>query len=61
MKNRNVIISVYQDGFRRAVRALNALGTVDRSSYHNLLIMTVEDPLALLEAIEREADNNPAL
>lgn len=43
------------------VRALNALGTVDRSSYHNLLIMAVEDPLLLLEAIERETDNNPAL
>jgi len=30
-------------------------------AYHNVLIMEVEDPLALLEAIERETDNNPAL
>ncbi len=40
----NVVISVYQGGFRRAVRALTAFGRVDRSPYHNVLVMRVEDP-----------------
>lgn len=61
MKDWNVVISVYQGGFRRAVRALRVLGSIDRSPYHNVLVMAVENPLAVLEAIERETDRIPAL
>lgn len=61
MKDWNVIISVYQDGFRRAIHALSALGSIDRSPYHNVLVMAVADPVALLEAVERETDSKPAL
>ncbi len=61
MKDWNVVISVFQDGFKRAVRALEAFGTVDRSPYHNVLVMAVEDPVALLAAIEHEADSKPFL
>ena len=57
----NVVVSIYQDGFRRALRALEAFGRVERSPYHNVLVMTVEEPIALLEAVERRTEENPAL
>lgn len=61
MKEWNVVVTVYQDGFRRAIRALGELGAVDRSPYHNVLVMRVDDPLALLGAIERETARTPPL
>lgn len=61
MKDWNVVISVYQDGYRRALRALRELGAVERSPYHNVLVMRVDDPLALLEAVERRTEEIPAL
>lgn len=57
----NVVVSIYQDGFRRAWRALRDLGPVAGSPYHNLFVMKVEDPMALLAAIERLTEENPAL
>jgi tRNA(Ser,Leu) C12 N-acetylase TAN1 len=57
----NAVISVYQDGFRRALRVLRELGPVERSPYHNVLIMTVDDPVALLEAIECRTEESTAL
>ena len=61
MKDWNVVISVYQDGFRRALHALRELGPVERSPYHNVLLMKAENPMALLEAVERKTEENPAL
>jgi tRNA(Ser,Leu) C12 N-acetylase TAN1 len=61
VKDWNAVISVYQGGFRRALRALKQCGPVERSPYHNVLVMRVEDPTALLEAIERKTDTNTAL
>lgn len=61
MKNWNVIVSIYQDGFKRALRALRELGSVERSPYHNVLIMTVENPIALLDAIEKQTKERAAL
>lgn len=61
MKDWNVVVTVYQDGFRRALRALQKLGQAERSPYHNVLVMKVEDPIALLEAIEKRTEENPAL
>jgi len=61
MKDWNIIISVFQDGFKQAARALKLFGAVDRSPYHNVLVMAAENPLAVLENIECEADNRPFL
>ena len=61
MKDWNVIVSVYQDGFRRALRALQQFGQAERSPYHNVLVMKVEDPMAVLEAIEKRTGESPAL
>jgi tRNA(Ser,Leu) C12 N-acetylase TAN1 len=61
VKDWNVVISIYQDGFRRALRALREFGPVERSPYHNVLVMRAEDPMALLEAVERRTEESPAL
>ena len=61
MKDWNVVVSIYQDGFKRALRALEALGPVERSPYYNVLAMRVDDPVALLEAVERRTEESPAL
>jgi tRNA(Ser,Leu) C12 N-acetylase TAN1 len=61
MRDWNVIISIYQDGFRRAQRALETLGSVEPSSYHNVLVMKVDDPMALLDAVEQRTEEIPAL
>ncbi len=40
---------------------MKEFGAVERSPYHNVLVMKVEDPTALLEAIERKTEENSAL
>ena len=61
MKNWNVIVSIYQDGFKRALRALREFGSVGHTPYHNILVMAVENPLALLNSVEQRAKERPAL
>jgi hypothetical protein len=38
MRNWNITISIFQDGFRHAIRALRKLGPVERSPYHKVLL-----------------------
>lgn len=61
MRDWNVVVSLYQDGFRTALRILKEFGPVEPSPYHNVLVMRVENPTALLEAIERKTEENTAL
>ena len=61
MRDWNVVVSIYQDGFRRAVHALQELGKVERSPYHNVLVMKVESGISLLDAVERKTQESPAL
>jgi tRNA(Ser,Leu) C12 N-acetylase TAN1 len=61
VKDWNVVVSIYQDGLRRALRALREFGPVERSPYYNVLVMRVELPIALLEAVEKRTEENPAL
>lgn len=61
MKEWNIIISVFQDGFRQALRALRKFGEVERGHFHNVLAMAVDDPMALLSAIEEQIKHEPAL
>jgi tRNA(Ser,Leu) C12 N-acetylase TAN1 len=61
VKDWNVVVSVFQDGYSRALRALQKLGVAERSPYHNVLVMKVDDPIVLLNAIEKRTEENPAL
>ena len=38
-----------------------SLGRIERSPYHNVLVMAVENPVDLLDAIERRSVDDPAL
>ncbi len=61
MKDWNVVVTIFQEGFRRAMRALEKLGDVARSPYHNVLVMKSDDPERLLSAIEQATEEDPAL
>jgi tRNA(Ser,Leu) C12 N-acetylase TAN1 len=57
----NLIVCTYQDGYRRARRALRELGWAIRSPYHNVIVLAVDDPMAALEVLEKRAAEHPAL
>jgi tRNA(Ser,Leu) C12 N-acetylase TAN1 len=61
VKDWNTIVTIYQQGFRRAMRALQGIGPTDRTPYYNVLIMKIEDPVAALETIERLTQERAAL
>ena len=61
MKDWNVVVSIFQDGYSRALRALQKRGVGERSPYDNVLVMKVEDPVVLIEAFEKRTEENPAL
>ena len=61
MKDWNMVVTIYQEAFRRALRALQDIGPAAPGPYHNLLVMKVDDPMAVLEAIERLTEQRPAL
>jgi tRNA(Ser,Leu) C12 N-acetylase TAN1 len=58
----NVVVSIYQDGFPRARRALAKLGDVRPTGYYNVLMMSADDdPLELVSAVEQLTEEKPAL
>jgi tRNA(Ser,Leu) C12 N-acetylase TAN1 len=61
VKDWNVIVTIYQQGFRRVLAALRKIGPAERSPYHNVLIIKVDDPGAALATIERRIEENTAL
>jgi tRNA(Ser,Leu) C12 N-acetylase TAN1 len=61
VKDWNLIVTIYQEGFRRALRALQGIGPTERSPYHNVIVMKVDDPVEVLDAVERLTDESPAL
>jgi tRNA(Ser,Leu) C12 N-acetylase TAN1 len=61
MKDWNLVITIFQDGFRRALRALHVFGPIERTHYYNVLAMKVDNPVKALEAIELQTEENTAL
>lgn len=61
MRDWNVVVCVYQEGFRRVLHALRDCGAAERSPYYNVLVMRADDPLAVLTELERRAEESPAL
>jgi tRNA(Ser,Leu) C12 N-acetylase TAN1 len=58
MKDWNIVVTIYQDGFKPALRELKHLG--DRATlYHNVLVHEVGDPTALLD--QNGETKSPAL
>lgn len=61
MRDWNVVVTVHEEGYRTANRTLREFGRIEPSSFHNLLLMKVDDPQALLEALEDRAAAAPDL
>ena len=61
MRDWNVVVSVYEEGFRRVLKALRQLAPTERSDYYNVLLMKADDPVALLSAIEQKTEESTAL
>lgn len=57
----NAIVSIYRSGHKRALEALAKLGRVEPSSYHHVLVVSVDDPLGLIATVEQQAKQDPAL
>jgi tRNA(Ser,Leu) C12 N-acetylase TAN1 len=61
LRDWNVVVSVYQEGFRRVLKALRQLAPTERSDYYNVLVMKADDPVAVLTAIEEKTEESTAL
>jgi len=61
MKDWNLVVTIFQDGFRCALRSLRVLGSIERTPYHNVLAMKVDDPVKVLEEIELKTQDSTAL
>ena len=61
MKDWNLVVTIFQDGFRRTIRALRNLGPIEKTPYHNVLVMSVDEPVKVLEAIELKTEESTAL
>lgn len=57
----NVIVTVHEEGFREAKRALRVFGVVEISSFYNVLIMHVVDVHDFLRDFASEFSQNPYL
>ncbi len=61
MKDWNLIVTVRAQGWRPAQRALRNLTPTQPSGHYNVLLAKADDPLALLEEVDRRADSEPVL
>jgi len=59
MRDWNVIVSVREGGFTRARRLLGEFGPVSPSEFRDVLVMRVENPRQLLEALTARAAEEP--
>ena len=61
MKDWNVVITPYPQEWPPAVRALRGVAQAAPSGHYNVLLAKVDDPVALLESLERRAESEPVL
>ena len=57
----NVVVTAYPQGRRPALRALRRFGRASGSGHYNVLLATVDDPVALLDTLEGEAQTHAVL
>jgi tRNA(Ser,Leu) C12 N-acetylase TAN1 len=57
----NVVVTVYEDGFKTARRILSDAGAISPTAYHDVLVMTVEDPRAFLDWFTQRVTQEPGL
>ena len=59
MRDWNVLVSVREGGFNRACKLLREFGAVSPTGFLDLLVMRVDDPGQLLEALTAKAAAEP--
>ena len=60
-KSWNVVVTAFSEGWRPALRALRQLGEAQASGHYNVILATADDPVGLLDALERRAQTEPVL
>jgi tRNA(Ser,Leu) C12 N-acetylase TAN1 len=61
MHDWNVVITVHEDGYNSARNILERHGKVDRTDFFNILLMQTADYWQLLDALQEEANQDPAV
>jgi tRNA(Ser,Leu) C12 N-acetylase TAN1 len=61
MHDWNVVVSVFEHGFRRARDLLETLGPVHKTDYFNVLVMKIEDSEGFLRTLKEWSDRDPEI
>lgn len=61
MRDWNVVVTVNENGFNKARRALKKFGEVARTDYFNVLVMRVDDSARFLDELSRELEKDSEL
>jgi tRNA(Ser,Leu) C12 N-acetylase TAN1 len=59
--NWNVVVTVHEEGFKPARRVLREAGPISPTDYHDVLVMTVEDPRAFTDWLAERIAQEPGL
>ena len=57
----NVVVSVYEDGYKDALRVLEPFGRVTRTGYYNVLVMRVDDISAFINRLAALVAETPGV
>jgi tRNA(Ser,Leu) C12 N-acetylase TAN1 len=57
----NVVLTIFPEGYRRAIRALRELGAVEHTRFHNVLVVRADDARVFLDRVEQMTLAEPAL
>jgi tRNA(Ser,Leu) C12 N-acetylase TAN1 len=61
MKDWNVVVTLHEGGFKRAMVLLRELGPASPSEYHNVVTMKVDDLETLLEALRQKTQEDATI
>jgi len=57
----NVVVSVYEDGYKDALRLLQPFGRLARTDYYNVLVMKVDDVSAFIDRLATLVAETPGV
>ena len=57
----NVVVTVYEDGYKSALRLLQPFGRLERTGYYNVLIMKVDDISAFIDRLAALVAETPGV
>ena len=61
MKDWNVVVTLHEGGFKRALALLRQIGPTTPSEYHNVILMKVDDIGTLLETLRRKMQEDATI